>query len=100
MRPHVITFVVMLIVPNSALPSAVARSSATSSQLHTIDPQNPQERRKLFRHNHESLHLVSAHRGGPRRGFPENCIATFENTLKHTFAIMEIDPATARMVRL
>ncbi|HZJ35756.1 MAG TPA: glycerophosphodiester phosphodiesterase family protein, partial [Gillisia sp.] len=26
------------------------------------------------------------------KGYPENCIATFENTLKHTSAIMEIDP--------
>jgi len=36
--------------------------------------------------------FVSAHRGGAQRGFAENCIATFENTLQHTFAIMEIDP--------
>jgi glycerophosphoryl diester phosphodiesterase len=25
-------------------------------------------------------------------GYPENCIATFENTLRHTFAILEVDP--------
>ena len=25
-------------------------------------------------------------------GFPENCIATFEHTLRHAFAILEIDP--------
>src|SRR5690606_2453185 len=31
-------------------------------------------------------------RGGARPGFPENCIATFENTLKHTHAILEVDP--------
>lgn len=36
--------------------------------------------------------LVSAHRGGARPGFPENCVETFENTLRHAFAILEIDP--------
>ena len=32
------------------------------------------------------------HRGGPQKNLPENCLATFENTLRHTFAVMEIDP--------
>ncbi len=26
------------------------------------------------------------------KGFPENCLATFSNTLQHTFSLMEIDP--------
>jgi glycerophosphoryl diester phosphodiesterase len=38
------------------------------------------------------LPFVSAHRGGPQRGFPENCLATFEKTLQSTPAIMEVDP--------
>src|SRR5207249_607301 len=29
-------------------------------------------------------------------GFPENCIATFEHTLQHTFAMLEIDPRYAQ----
>ena len=47
---------------------------------------------QLFKHTGQPLRLVSAHRGGPQKNFPENCIPTFENTLRHTFAIMEIDP--------
>ena len=82
----------MLIVPNLALPKEVARSSLPSSRLHVIRPRNPQGLRELFRYTGESLHFVSAHRGGPGQKFPENCIATFENTLQHTFSIMEIDP--------
>jgi glycerophosphoryl diester phosphodiesterase len=50
----------------------------------------------LFRYTGDSLPLVSAHRGGPAAGFPENCIATFEHTLAHTFAILEIDPRYAK----
>jgi glycerophosphoryl diester phosphodiesterase len=48
--------------------------------------------RELFRPAAKPLPFVSAHRGGGRKGFPENCIATFEDTLRHTPAIMEIDP--------
>ena len=96
MRPTVITLMVMLIASGLALPKDVAGSSAPSSMLHAIKPQNPQSLRELFRYTGESLHFVSAHRGGPRQKFPENCIATFENTLQHTFAIMEIDPRYTR----
>ena len=92
MRLPVITLIVMLIVPNVSLPKDVVHSSSPSSRLHVIKPQNPQGLRELFRYTGESMHFVSAHRGGPQRKFPENCIATFENTLQHTFAIMEIDP--------
>ena len=91
-RSPMISLIVMLIVPNMALPKDVAHSSSPSSRLHAINPLNPQNLRELFRYTGESLHFVSAHRGGPRQNFPENCIATFENTLQHTFAIMEIDP--------
>ncbi len=35
--------------------------------------------------------LISAHRGGFTTGFPENAIATFENTLTIAPALMEVD---------
>ncbi len=84
--------VAMLIVLNLALLQDVAHGSSTSSHLHVIDTGTPQGLRALFRYTADPLHLVSAHRGGPQQKFPENCIATFENTLQHTYAIMEIDP--------
>lgn len=39
----------------------------------------------------EDAVIVSAHRGGPAPGFPENAIATFENTLAQIPAVLEID---------
>src|SRR5699024_4678666 len=30
--------------------------------------------------------------GAPTLGYPENCIATFRHTLRHTWSIMEVDP--------
>jgi glycerophosphoryl diester phosphodiesterase len=67
-------------------------SAAPALRLHAIDPQTPQGLQQLFQYTGESLPLVSAHRGGALPGFPENCLATFENTLRQTFAVLEVDP--------
>ena len=96
MRTTVTALMAMLVVSNLALPQDVAHNSSTPLQLHVIDTGTPEELRELFRHTADPPPLVSAHRGGAQRKFPENCIATFENTLKHTYAIMEIDPRYAK----
>ena len=64
---------------------------ATAAE-HRLDPQTPEGLRHLFQRTGDPLPVVSAHRGGPMKGFPENCLATFSNTLQHTFALLEIDP--------
>ena len=69
---------------------------AAAEPLHTIRIATPAEMREFFRYAPDRLPLVSAHRGGPRPGFPENCIATFENTLRHGHAILEVDPRLTR----
>ena len=74
----------------------VSVGAELSFPLHRIDPGTSQGLRDLFKHTGESLPLVSAHRGGAQKGFPENCLATFEETLRHTFAILEIDPRYTR----
>ncbi|MDT8303917.1 MAG: hypothetical protein RQ760_20715, partial [Sedimentisphaerales bacterium] len=84
MRSRVITLIIILILPTLGLSKDVPHSSTSTSRLHVINPKNPQGLRKLFQYTGESLHLVSAHRGGPQKNFPENCIETFENTLQHT----------------
>lgn len=40
--------------------------------------------------------IISAHRGGPASGYPENAIETFENTLRHIPAIIETDVRATR----
>lgn len=40
--------------------------------------------------------MISAHRGGPYPGFPENCIETFDNTLSYTKALIEFDVNTTK----
>lgn len=63
-----------------------------SDEIHVIKIENAAELRDFFRYSPDRIPFIDAHRGGAREGFPENCIATFENTLKHTPAIIEVDP--------
>jgi glycerophosphoryl diester phosphodiesterase len=71
-------------------------NSASSPSLYRVDAKTPSGLMDLLKHTGEPLPLVSGHRGGAAVGFPENCIATFEHTLQHTFALLEIDPRYAK----
>jgi glycerophosphoryl diester phosphodiesterase len=65
--------------------------TAPKAQLHRIHAANPKELRELFAYSREWMPLVSAHRGGPVPGYPENCIATFEHTIESAYSMLEID---------
>jgi glycerophosphoryl diester phosphodiesterase len=54
-------------------------------------PSNFQELSALTRWTPDRIPMISAHRGGPTTDFPENCIETFENSLKYGALIMECD---------
>lgn len=86
MRRAILLLMVLLIGPH------LATCQEPTARRHAIDPGSPQGLKELLRYTGEPLPLLSAHRGGARPGLPENCPATFDDTLRHTFAIMEIDP--------
>lgn len=56
----------------------------------------PQELQNFLRYDTQFPPYVHAHRGGGYAGFPENCIATFDYTLKQVPAFMEIDPRVTK----
>jgi glycerophosphoryl diester phosphodiesterase len=58
---------------------------------HFIQTNSTAELQSFFRRSSDWIPLISAHRGGPEPGFPENCIATFANTLQSVPAIIECD---------
>ncbi len=47
---------------------------------------------KFFKYKKKHTPIISGHRGGMVKGFPENSIAAFKNTLQYTPAFFEIDP--------
>ncbi len=49
--------------------------------------------RSFFHWEEGKAPLISAHRGGPAPGIPENSMAAFKNTAKNIFALLETDIA-------
>jgi glycerophosphoryl diester phosphodiesterase len=69
--------------------------SATSIR-HELHLATAEDLQHLLHHADHRLPLLSAHRGGGRLAFPENCIATFEDCLRHGYTLLEIDPRLTR----
>src|SRR5690606_2097264 len=65
---------------------------AQKESLQQIEITTPKKLHKFFQYKEGSVPIISGHRGGMVEGFPENSIATFENTLKYTPAFYEVDP--------
>ncbi|OUL63230.1 glycerophosphodiester phosphodiesterase family protein [Flavobacterium sp. AJR] len=54
------------------------------------------ELQKFLNYSKKTIPLVSAHRGGPTVGFPENCTPTFANAIKYNPTIVETDIALSK----
>jgi len=65
---------------------------AQTGSLHILNIRSSQDLHQFFKYTGRDIPLISGHRGGTTKGYPENCIATFENTLRYTPAFFEIDP--------
>jgi glycerophosphoryl diester phosphodiesterase len=65
--------------------------SIHAPQTHYISFDKPTELHEYLRWRPDRPPLLSAHRGGPSPGFPENCIATFERSLHFAPCLIECD---------
>lgn len=71
-------------------------SVTAQDKLHTLHFENNNDFKSFFRVSSNFYPIVSAHRGGPTKGFPENCTPTFENTIKYNPAVIETDIALTK----
>lgn len=81
-------FIVLLIV----LTGCSASKPANKNSIHTFKINSTGELKEFFSYSSDRIPFICAHRGGSRETFPENCIATFENTLSKVHAMIEVDP--------
>lgn len=68
------------------------QAHSQSTEIHTLTFRNVADTKDYFHYTGNDVPIISGHRGGAAKGYPENCIATFEHTLSITPAIFEIDP--------
>lgn len=81
----------------SIITVALATTSFVApSNHHYISFKSGSEFNNFLNRKTESFPLISAHRGGPMPGFPENAIETFENATTHQPVIIEFDVALSK----
>lgn len=73
-----------------------AQESTDEKGLKTIVLRNLEETKHFYTWFSDRIPMVSAHRGGPYPGYPENSLQAFENTLNHTPSIIEFDVALTK----
>ncbi|MCZ4244498.1 glycerophosphodiester phosphodiesterase family protein [Pedobacter punctiformis] len=79
-----------------ALLFAFASCKQEEGVHHYISFKNTSELYKFLNWTPERFPLISAHRGGPMPGFPENCIETFDHATTYNPVIIEFDVAFSK----
>lgn len=64
--------------------------------LKTIVLEDFDQTREFYSWSSDRIPMVSAHRGGPYPGYPENSMEAFAHVLKHTHSILEFDVALTK----
>ena len=89
MKFHHLLFLVIVAVFTSCKPE--------EKKHHYIKFNTPAELYQFLKWSPENrFPLISAHRGGPMPGFPENCIETFDNATTYNPVIIEFDIAYSK----
>jgi glycerophosphoryl diester phosphodiesterase len=63
---------------------------------HYLKLKNVKQLYALFERTPDRIPMVSAHRGGPSNGYPENCLATFQQVVDTHPALIECDIRTTK----
>lgn len=82
-------FVVAIIL--GACKGSTQSPAPTSERLPSLEFANANRLSEAFVWKADNPTLISAHRGGPEAGYPENCLETFAHTLQYAPCILETD---------
>ncbi len=82
--------------PDDTSQGDVTERKPEKAHSHLIELSSLEETRDFYKWTSDRIPLVSAHRGGPYPGFPENAIETFAHVLEFTPTIIELDVAMTK----
>ena len=86
------SFISLFFVQSNVHASILVKDEAVSSPSYSITiPEG--EIKSFFKWHPNRVPLISAHRGGPLPGYPENALESFKNATKYGPMIVEIDMA-------
>lgn len=70
--------------------------TAGAQQKHLLSFKNTKALQDFLNAKKGTFPLISVHRGGPMKGFPENAIETFENAISYQPVVVEFDVALSK----
>ncbi|KAA2239717.1 glycerophosphodiester phosphodiesterase family protein [Chitinophaga agrisoli] len=79
------------IIAAAALLLSVAATATAQQVAAGVDFRTVQELQQFLAYSPKRIPMVSAHRGGPQAGFPENALETFANSIRLQPVIIECD---------
>lgn len=82
----------LLVLSIGFISSCRNENTGQEDLIHSLNIRKTEDLSNFFRYKGEDKPIISGHRGGVVVGYPENSIAAFEHTLRHTPAFFEIDP--------
>ena len=88
---HCKALIIILLIVNCCLTSEVVTAQPTKNQSLNIFLKKGKPQ-KHFKYKGDGSVIVSGHRGGREKGYPENSLEGFENVLRQMPAFFEIDP--------
>jgi glycerophosphoryl diester phosphodiesterase len=87
---HYRIFVIIFLIANSIISGNIIDAQTERNlPFNVLKLGNPQ---KYFRYRGDGSVIVSGHRGGREKGYPENSLEGFQNVLRQMPAFFEIDP--------
>jgi glycerophosphoryl diester phosphodiesterase len=71
---------------------SAAPAYSQTGKLNVLKIDKPKQLHQYFKYTGKDIPLISGHRGGPDKGYPENSIEAMTHSLQFTPATFEIDP--------
>lgn len=81
-----------ILICSFIIAAAKLPATAQTGAIKAFKIKNAKDLQQYFKYTGKNTPVVSGHRGGMIKGYPENSIETFYNTLQYTPAFFEIDP--------
>ncbi|WP_099464831.1 glycerophosphodiester phosphodiesterase family protein [Parabacteroides provencensis] len=92
MKPEITVIICAFALVCSSCVLNTPKNDVEYNGLNTIEIANVNDLISFYQYTEDRIPLISGHRGGRVKGFPENSLETFANTLSYTPATFEIDP--------
>ncbi|MFT3824746.1 MAG: glycerophosphodiester phosphodiesterase family protein [Chitinophagaceae bacterium] len=67
-----------------------------AQQSHLLQFKTTEELRSFLSYSEKRIPLISAHRGGPEKGYPENAVETFQHSIGFQPLVIECDIALSK----